>query len=114
MDGKSLSFPYAKADVPPTTEDPVARLLIGTEELGGQGLTYYLRSGAEGTVMADWVLEYNLDPDYMRDALLYRLTCEAQDRMEAASLEAGDHPTSRNVSSAVLPANRSDELHEVG
>lgn len=32
------------------------------------------------------VLEYNKDPDYLRDRLLYRLTLEAQKRIAASSL----------------------------
>ncbi len=32
------------------------------------------------------VLEYNQDPGYLRDALLYKLTLEAQDRVQASPL----------------------------
>ena len=32
------------------------------------------------------VLEYNQDPGYLRDALLYRLTLEAQKRVQASPL----------------------------
>jgi len=78
-------FPYAKADPAPTREDPVAEVRVD-EELGREGLTYRLASGREGTVHAEQVLEYNQDPGYMRDLLLYRMTIEAQQRMAASRL----------------------------
>jgi len=55
-------------------------------EIGNEGFTYVLESGAEGTVHVDQVLEYNEDPTYLRDQLLYRLTIEAQDRVAASKL----------------------------
>lgn len=56
------------------------------EELGDEGLTYTLSSGAEGSVHAEQVLEYNRDPRYMRDLLLYRLTLEAQELVRCSPL----------------------------
>jgi len=37
-------------------------------------------------VHIEQVLEYNRDPGYLRDLLLYKLTLEAQKRVEASSL----------------------------
>ncbi len=78
-------FPYAKADPQPTADDRVARTAVD-EELGGEGFTYVLQSGREGTVHIEQVLEYNQDPGYLRDLLLYKLTLEAQKRVEASGL----------------------------
>ena len=47
-------------------------------ELGGEGFSYELLSGKTGTVHAEQVLEYNRDPNYVRDLMLYKLTVEAQ------------------------------------
>ena len=80
-----LLFPYAKAYPIPTAEDSVAKVSID-EELGREGFTFRLASGAEGTVHVDQVLEYNRDPSYMRDLLLYRLTLEAERRVAASPL----------------------------
>jgi hypothetical protein len=82
---KRWLLPFAKVEVPPTAGDPVARLRIDPE-LGGQGFTYVLRSGREGTVHVDDVLEYNRDPGHLRDALLYRLTVEARKAVVASPL----------------------------
>lgn len=73
----TLTFPYGKADPAPGWRDPVAEVFVDTE-LAMQGFTYRLASGAEGSVLGDQVLEYNQDPAYLRDMLLYRLTLEAQ------------------------------------
>lgn len=78
-------FPYAKADPEPTAQEPVERVFVD-EELDREGFTYVLASGKEGTVHIEHVLEYNQDPGYLRDTLLYRLTIEAQKRVEASRL----------------------------
>ena len=68
-----LLFPYAKSDPRPTPSDRV-RVVEVDPELGREGFTYRLESGAEGTVHIEQVLEYNRDPTYIRELLLYRLT----------------------------------------
>ena len=83
--GKRLVFPFARLEVQPTAEDPLAEVFVD-KELGSEGFTYVLQSGREGTVHIEDVLEYNQDPDYLRDLLLYRLTLEAQKCIAATSL----------------------------
>jgi hypothetical protein len=82
---KRLVFPFAKLDLQPSVDDPIVRVFVD-RELGGEGFTYVLRSGREGSVHVDDVLEYNRDPDYVRELLLYRLTLEAQKRVAATQL----------------------------
>lgn len=82
---KILLFPFTRLEVPPTADDPIANVYVD-RELGGEGFTYVLRSGREGTVHIEDVLEYNQDPDHLRDLLLYRLTLEAQKRIAATRL----------------------------
>ncbi len=77
---KRLAFPFARLEVQPTADDPVANVYVD-RDLGGEGFTYVLKSGREGTVHVEHVLEYNQDPDHLRDLLLYRLTLEAQKRI---------------------------------
>ena len=82
---KSLWFPYGKLDPRPTAHDPVVRASVDPE-LGREAVTYGLRSGQEGSVHVDRVLEYNQDPDHLRDLLLYKLTLEAQTRVAKSPL----------------------------
>lgn len=82
---KSYLFPYAKLEIPPSRENPIARVYID-KELDNEAFTYELKSGDEGTVHIDHVLEYNRDPRYMRDLLLYKLTLATQDRVKNSSL----------------------------
>lgn len=56
------------------------------KEIGSEGFGYVLRSGREGTVHIEQVLEYNKDPGHLRDQLLYTLTLEAQKRVAASPL----------------------------
>lgn len=82
---RAFVFPYAKVDLQPTADDPIVQVVVD-EELGREGFTYILESGQEGTVHIERVLEYNQDPGYLRDLLLYKLTIEAQKRVEASAL----------------------------
>jgi len=82
---KSLSFPYAKAEPRPSASDPVADVQVD-KELGREAFVYSLASGQEGTVHVEQVLEYNQDPGYLRELLLYKLTLEAQKRVEESGL----------------------------
>ena len=83
--GKRLVFPFTQLEVPPTADDPIAKVYVD-RELGAEGFTYVLKSGREGTVHVEEVLQYNQDPDHLRDLLLYRLTLEAQKRIAATRL----------------------------
>src|SRR5262245_7077295 len=83
--GKRLEFPFAQLQVSPTAADRIAKVYVD-RELGAEGFTYVLESGRDGTVHAEQVLEYNRDPDHLRDLLLYRLTLEAQKRISKTRL----------------------------
>ena len=82
---RRLQFPYSKAEPEPSVNDPISQLFVDNE-LGSEGFTYVLESGKQGTVHIEQVLEYNRDPWYLRDALLYKLTIEAQKRLDKSSL----------------------------
>lgn len=81
----ALWFPFAKLELRPSANDRIQRVWVD-EELAREGFSYTLESGHEGTVHIDEVLEYNQDPSYLRDLLLYKLTLEAQKRVEASPL----------------------------
>jgi len=82
---QKLVFPFAKSDPAPTMQDPVTKLFVDPET-GNEAFTYELHSGQIGTVHVEQVLEYNQDPHYLRDQLLYRLTLEAQRRIAKSGL----------------------------
>ena len=82
---KTLQFPYGKVDPHPSATDPITRVFVD-QELGREGFTYVLESGKEGTVHSEQVLEYNQDPNYLRDVMVYKLTIEAQKRVNASPL----------------------------
>ena len=82
---KDYVFPYAKLEIPPSRENRIKKVYVD-KELDNEAFTYELESGDEGTVHMDHVLEYNRDPRYMRDLLLYKLTLAAQERVKSSSL----------------------------
>ncbi len=83
--GKSFVFPYAVVRPTPTTADKVVDAGVD-EEMGKEGFVYRLESGEEGAVHVDHVLEYNKDPSYMADMLLYKLTLWAQEATRKSGL----------------------------
>jgi len=83
--GDTYVFPYAKAEPRPDSADRVADAFVD-QELGREGFTYVLESGDEGSIHVDQVLEYNEEPTYLRDLLIYRLTVEARERVEESGL----------------------------
>lgn len=84
---RGFLFPYARVTPTPSPEDRIVEVYVDPE-LGREGFTYRLESGAEGSVHVDAVLEYNEDPSYMAELTLYRLTLEAQERFESSGLSA--------------------------
>lgn len=82
---KKHVFPYTKSDPAPSPNDPVKRVSVD-KEIGSEGFTYELSSGKTGTLHMEQVLEYNSDPTYLRNQLLYKLTLEAQRRVAESSL----------------------------
>ena len=67
-------------------EGSTGRELFVDPETAREAFTYVLRSGRTGTVHVEQVLEYNKDPAYLRNLLLYRLTLEAQKRIASSPL----------------------------
>ena len=82
---RRLLMPFGKIEPRPTADDPVVRAFVD-REIGSEGFSFVLRSGREGTVHVEQVLEYNRDPGHLRDQLLYALTLEAQKRVKASTL----------------------------
>ena len=81
----TYSFPFAKLEIRPSADDPIKEV-FPDEELGMEGFTYRLRSGAEDTVHLDAVLEYNRDSGYLSELLLHELTVEALKALEESGL----------------------------
>ena len=85
VNGKPLLFPYARLRVRPDADNRVIRAFVDPE-LGNEAFTYTLARGQEDSIHIDQVLEYNRDPNYFRDLLIYKLTVEAQKCLESSGL----------------------------
>lgn len=84
-DDRTLDYPYAKLDLSPDRSRRITEAFVDSE-LGDEAFTYRLSSGEEDSVHLEQVLEYNSDPDYLRELALYELTLEAQERVEQSPL----------------------------
>jgi hypothetical protein len=83
--GAVYVFPYVKSEPRPDSSNKVEEVFVD-RELANEAFTYVLESGDEGSVHLEQVLEYNEDPTYLRDLLIYKLTVEAGRRVEASGL----------------------------
>lgn len=83
--GEVLDFPYAKASPIPEATNRIAEIYVD-EELANEAFTYVLGSGDEGSVHLEQVLDYNRDPAYMADLLIYKLTLAAVKGIEKTDL----------------------------
>jgi len=70
------TYPFVKAGL--VRETLRVTEVYVDEELGGEAFTYRLDSGEEETVHMEQVLDYNQDPEYLKELLLYKLTLEAE------------------------------------
>ena len=78
-------FPYSEANPCPKPDNRIKKLFVD-KELGSEAFTYLLESGEEGSIHIEQILEYNDDPVYFAELLIYRLSVEAQQRIEKSAL----------------------------
>ena len=83
--GVEYPFPYAKANPRPSPKNRIEDVFVD-KELGKEAFTYVLESGEKGSIHIEQVLEYNEDPKYLADLLTYKLSLEAQKRIESSEL----------------------------
>jgi hypothetical protein len=95
--GKVYPFPYAKLDPRPSSDNKIEKVYVD-KELGNEAVTYVLESGDEGTVHIDHALEYNEDPTYLGELLVYQLTMEARTRIIKSGLSRREMARRLNTS----------------
>lgn len=72
----SFSLPFSKLQIKPTKKNKIDKIFVD-KELASQAITYKLSSGEEDSVHIDAFLDYNHDPNFLREAILHGLTAEA-------------------------------------
>jgi hypothetical protein len=113
----NLVFPYSRVDPIPSANDRLTDVFVDPE-FGREGFTYKLRSGKEGSVHIDSVLEYNEDPSYLAELTMCRLTQDARERFDASELSAREISRRLGTSPAQLyrlldPTNYSKSLRQL-
>jgi hypothetical protein len=71
----AMSLPFSKLNLKPTAKDKIKCAFVDAE-LDHRAVTYVLESGKEDSVHLDAFLDYNRDPDFMRDLVLHDLTVQ--------------------------------------
>ncbi len=83
--GSVYIFPYSKADPCPKPDNRIKKLFVDNE-FASEAFTYLLESGEEGSIHIEQIFEYNDDPAYYADLLIYKLSVEAKQRVEKSDL----------------------------
>lgn len=80
-----LSLPFAKLKLKPTPRNKIIKTYVD-KELANRAITYILASGKEDSIHLDAFLDYNQDPDFMRQVILHKLTIQATHLMKKSDL----------------------------
>lgn len=99
--GKVYPFPYSQLDPKPSRENRIKEVYVD-KELDQEGVTYVLESGDEGSVLLEHALSYNKDPEYVANALLYKLTAEALEHIARSGLSRREVARRLNTSLSQL------------
>jgi hypothetical protein len=78
-------YPYVRLDNQPDNSNRISRVFVD-QELAREAFTFTLESGIEETVHIDQVLDYNRDPGYLNDMVIYKLTIEVKRRVAVSPL----------------------------
>jgi DNA-binding TFAR19-related protein (PDSD5 family) len=115
--GARYAFPYAQCAPTPSPGNRLLEAFID-DELAEEAFTYRLQSGEEGSVHIEQVLEYNEEPEYLAELLLYRLSLEARKRIDKSKLSRRQIARQLNTSVPQLyrlldPANTNKSMKQL-
>ena len=80
-----LALPFSRLELKPRPNNRISEIYVD-KDLASNAVTYVLVSGDEASVHLDAFLDYNKDPDFLRDAALHQLTVDAVKLMKKSSL----------------------------
>jgi hypothetical protein len=80
-----FTYPFAKLGKGLTAGQRVAEVFVD-EELAGEAFTFRLESGEMDSIHIEQVLDYNQDPEYLKELLLYQLSLEARKGVAESSI----------------------------
>ena len=84
-----LSLPFTRLELKPTALNPIIDAYVDSE-LGNKAVTYILKSQREGSLHLHAFLDYNRDPNYLRELLLYKMTLESQQQIKKSALSKNE------------------------
>jgi antitoxin HicB len=113
----TLALPFSRLRLKPSRTNTVAEVYVD-RELGSEGITYRLESGKEDSIHLDAFLDYNRDPDFLRNLVLHQLTIEAVKAMKHSDLSKHEIIRRLQTSPSQLyrlldPANYSKSVDEM-
>lgn len=115
--GTVFPLPFAQLSPRPTSANRI-REAYPDKDLAKEAVTYFLESGAEGSVHLDAVLEYNQDPHTMSELLLHQLTVQSRARIAQSGLSRREVARRLGTSLPQLyrlldPANATKSLNQM-
>lgn len=81
----SLNLPFSRLPLKPSVHDKLKVAYVDSE-LANRAITYTLISGKEASVHLDAFLDYNRDPEFLRNSTLHQLTIDAMKLVQESGL----------------------------
>jgi len=81
----AYELPFAKLTTKPTKGNPIVEIFVD-KELARRCVTFKLKDGQEDSVPLEAFLDYNRDPEYLRQAEVHKLTVKAIELVENSGL----------------------------
>jgi len=81
----SYTLPFSRLRLKPQRKDKIKRIYVD-RELGSRGVTYILDSGQEDSIHLDAFLDFNKDPQFLRDVTLHQLAVHASKFIKSSGL----------------------------
>ncbi len=113
----TLSLPFSRLPLKPSAKNKIKAIAVDAE-LGNEAVTYVLESGRAESVHLDAFLDYNRDPDFLRDLTLHKLTLDAVALVRKSDLSKHELVRRLSTSPSQLyrlldPANKKKSLDEM-
>ena len=96
-----MALPYSKLPIVPSTGNRILKVYVDNE-LDKRAITYELEDGHFDSVPLDAFLDFNKDPEYLREIELHRLTVLANKAVKSSGMSKREICRKMNTSLSQL------------
>ena len=114
---EDFSLPFSRLVLRPTAKNRIVKIYVD-KQLANRGVTYLLESGAEDSIHLDAFMDYNKDPEFIRQTIVHQLTVKALELLKKCEISKHEMARRLKTSPSQLyrlldPANRRKSIDEM-